>query len=328
MGFIHSLTLPQSNGWVKKESYDNGSQGTSRSSANTNRNQDQTSARSQSQNPLKERNNSQNGNSRPSSDMVSHTQPSYPQTNTNNRNAPNNNYVNNSSTHINSNNNNNTNTSSHPQPASYHQHHTHHQHQVPPHETELSRFPPQDATYKASARQNQGSSAGYSLSASNNLPHQVAPTQQQQQQAQQVQQQQQKLSLSNIQENDYEAFSSSLEMFSPSSPNPAPHKSSKPNAPFVTTSSGQHSQSNMNTTNDSSMQNSFPNTSFNQYDSSNVGIDTDDMESESCPATRIPEWCQELRTSTPLSLSPDDTSGGCSSNYSDSNSPFDNDEKE
>lgn len=83
----------------------------------------------------------------------------------------------------------------------------------------------------------------------------------------------------------------------------------------------------MNITNDSSMLNPFPNAPFNQYDNS-VGIDTDDMESENCPATRIPEWCQDLRTSTPLSLSPDDTSGGCSSNYSDSNSPFDNDEKE
>ena len=326
MGFIHSLTLPQSNGWVKKESYDNGNQGTSRSSANTARNQDQTGARSQNQNPLKERNNSLSGSSRPPSDMASHVQPSYPQANTNNRNAPNNNYANNSSNHINNstNNSNNTNTSSHPQPATYHQHHTHHQHQVPPHEAELSRFPPQDATYKASARQNQGSSAGYSQSASNNLPHQVAPSQQQQQHQQH---QQQKLSLNNIQNDDYEAFSSSLEMFSPSSPNPAPHKSSKPNIPFVTTSSGPSSQSNMNNTNDGSMQHTFPSAPFNQYDSS-VGIDTDDMESENCPATRIPEWCQDMRTSTPLSLSPDDTSGGCTSNYSDSNSPFDNDEKE
>ena len=208
------------------------------------------------------------------------------------------------------------NSTSHPQPNSYHQHHQHHQHQAPPLETELSRFPPQDATYKATNRQP-------AVAQSNSLPHQAIslqhPSQAQHQQQHQQQQQQQQL-------NDFD-----LEMFSPSSPNPAPHKSSKPNSNFTLTASGvsnqnhQNLQTNINnsmniTDNSNNSTSLIYNQFINNSISTDITCDTDDIESDHCPATRIPEWCQDIKVSTPLS---DNTSGVSNSNYSENDSPSD-----
>jgi hypothetical protein len=112
-------------------------------------------------------------------------------------------------------------------------------------------------------------------------------------------------------------------MFSPSSPNPAPHKSAKPNAPFIANSSANNNNNN-NTLNESNLQ-SLSQSMYPQFSSNSHG-DIDEMESENCPATRIPEWCQDIRVSTPLSA--DEASGVSSSNYSDDNSPFEQEEKE
>ena len=208
------------------------------------------------------------------------------------------------------------NSTSQPQPNSYHQHHQHHQHQAPPLETELSRFPPQDATYKASNRQQ-------TVPQSNSLPHQAISLQQ----SSQLQQQQQM--------NDFD-----LEIFSPNSPNPAPHKSSKPNSNFTLTASGVSNQNhqnlqtninnnhmnniNMNNGNSNNSNNLIYNQFINNSHSTDIACDIDETESENCPATRIPEWCQESKISTPLS---DNTSGVSNGNYSENESPSDQDKE-
>ena len=359
--FIHSLILPQSTGWIKKENdsinnknvhHNSNNSNNNNSSHNNNINNNSNNANNSNNNS---NNNAFNNNSNNyNNDMRSQNQNQSLIANGNgntNANANINNiqqrdhnplkernnpredpralpptessYQNYNQSTIRNNSNNGTgpvaratphNSTSHPQPNSYHQHHQHHQHQAPPLETELSRFPPQDATYKATNRQP-------AVAQSNSLPHQAISLQHPSQAQHQQQQQQQQQQL-----NDFD-----LEMFSPSSPNPAPHKSSKPNSNFTLTASGvsnqnhQNLQTNINnsmniTDNSNNSTSLIYNQFINNSISTDITCDTDDIESDHCPATRIPEWCQDIKVSTPLS---DNTSGVSNSNYSENDSPSD-----
>ena len=337
------MILPQAAPWVKKEADTNSNQNT-----HTQRSQNQTNNQNQNQNqsvpngnnpnninqnitnnnnnnqrdhnPLKERNNPREREREtlttgdPGSFQTFQQAPSRTSNNTAVRSTPHN-------------------SNSQPQPNSFHQHHQHHQHQAPPVETELSRFPPYDATYISSNRQT-------SVPTSNTLPHQAVQQSALSLSSQQSLMKQQKQQHNQNQNSDFDCFPSNSDSSSdPLSPNPAPHKSSKPNSSstsnsFIRTASGvsnqnqQNLQNTINTNNINNMtdMNNGSNSiqTYNQFinNSSSLTYDNDEAESENCPATRVPEWCQEIKISTPLS----DHTSGASSTYSGNNSPFDQDQ--